>query len=832
MSDRVNKSAQVWNEVFEPSGHPRLRYQALIQQLDRCGSAELREIEERLDATLRELGVTFELPSNGRRNSWFCDLLPHIFDPDEWELIARAFQQRVRAFELFLKDVYGDREILRDRVLPTPLVVGSPNFQRSAVGLPVAREHYLHLSGLCVCRRPEGGLVVKNHYFSHPSGFSYMIQNRRLLARVMPEIFQQNAVESIADIPTEIMLRLRTIAARSNPSSVLLSSGTGSAVYSEHSFLARRMGIPLVQGGDLVALHDSLFLRTVAGLERVDVVYSRVADPWLDPLVFRSGSRLGVPGLIQCLRKGNVALVNGVGTQLADDRSLLHWADSIIRFYLAEFPILPTLETYWLGDLDQQEVVLENIENFRFRTLTGERVLCVKDEASEAEIRTEARRSPSLWIAQPRDDASQTICYAQGHRVVRRQDHIIYGTRGLDGFNVFPGALTRVSAQNDGRTESEHGGGAKDTWVLRESRSRTSRPLRIRRPLVQGERVTSRVAESFYWLGRYLERAFEVAKMVQAIEAVEMEELNAAERKLCRPVWDQLLPSLDSPKRRGKRSIANVAERYRLMLDTTDSGSVSFMIGMSLTNADSLREVISPEAWVPLANLRALFQRQRFREQMQEADARRVTRRMADLVVSHVPQFFATGQLSMLANDGWRFGELGQALERAISTASDSLAIIQSVCQRLREGQPVEIELSAFLRLIGARDPYRRIYQTRSEPAPVLELLWRNKELSRSVTWCLQRCLDLLGASLPAHSPSALAARNFIEGLKHEIRRIDWYSFFGSVDENEMRVIREEELIRLLDALLSEIVQVHHVIADNFLNHQNAISDPELSLFS
>ncbi len=827
-ANRGQLSTGSWNEVLDASGQPRPAYQTLLECLDGLSAAELTDVEERLDATLRELGVTFELPTNGRRNTWFCDLLPQVFLQDEWDLIARGFQQRIRAFELFLQDVYGEREILRQRVIPIPLVLGSPNFQRAAVGLPVAKGHFLHLSGLALCRNGEGRLVVKNHYFCHPSGLSYMVQDRRLLARVLPEIFEQMSIESIVDIPTEIMLRLRTAAGRNNPSAVLLSPGVGSAVHSEHSFLARRMGIPLVQGGDLVVLQDALFLRTVAGLERVDVVYSRLADPWLDPLVFRPGSRLGVPGLVQCVRQGSLTLINSVGAQLADDRSLLHWADTIIRFYLGEAPILPTLPTYWMGDLDQREMVLEKLDQFQLRALTGERILIAENENAATEIRAETRRSPHLWAAQLREDAAQTVGYLRGRRTTRRQDHIVYGMRGPESFTVFSGALTRVSADASGRIESEHGGGGKDTWVLRETKVRLPRPLRFRRArLREGERVSSRVAESFYWLGRYLERAFVVAKMVQTIETVEMEELNATERKLCRPVWDQLLPSLDSPKKRGRRSIANVEERYRIMLDTTDPGSASFMIGMSLTNADSLREAISPEAWVPLTFLRALFQRNRFREGTSEADARRVTRRLADALVSHIPQFFATAQLSMLANDGWSFSELGQVLERAVSTASDSLAIIRSVCRRLREGQLIEIELSAFLRLMGARDPYRRIYQTRSEPASVLELLWQNKELSRSVTWCLNRCADLLRTSLPPNSQTAAVALNFLEALRQRIRRIDWYNFFVGAEDSGIRVVHEEQLVELLQVLLSDTGQVHHVIADNFLNHQGTISDPE-----
>src|SRR5260221_2722090 len=289
-----------------------------------------------------------------------------------------------------------------------------------------------------------------------------MMQDRRLLARVVPDLFEHLPIEPMADVPTEILLRLRSMARTTDPSVVLLSPGTASAVYSEHSFLARRMGIPLVQGGDLLVLNDSLFLKTVSGLERIDVIYSRVADPWLDPLVFKSDSRIGVPGLIHCVRKGTVALVNPVGSQFADDRSLLHFSSTIIRYYLGEWPILPTIQTYWLGDLDQRELVLEQPESFQIRTLTGERFFTIYDlESGLDELRNIVRKTPHLFVAQPREDVAKTISLVKNRHVERLQYHIVYGMRNGDKMELFPGALTRLSAKPEGRTESEFGGGGK-----------------------------------------------------------------------------------------------------------------------------------------------------------------------------------------------------------------------------------------------------------------------------------------------------------------------------------------------------------------------------------
>jgi uncharacterized circularly permuted ATP-grasp superfamily protein/uncharacterized alpha-E superfamily protein len=822
-----------WYEVFDTQGYARPQYVALLAKLESYPPSHLHELEQRLHASLRELGITFGSFHIDRANTWFSDLLPHLFLPEEWELITRGFQQRVRAFELLLQDVYGKREILREGILPIPLILGSPQFQRSAVGLKPTNGHYLHLNGICLYRDADGRLTLKHHYFGHPSGISYMMQDRRLLARVVPDLFEHLPIEPMADVPTEILLRLRSMAGTTDPSVVLLTPGAASAVYSEHSFLARRMGIPLVQGGDLLVLNDSLFLKTVSGLERIDVIYSRVADPWLDPLVFKSDSRIGVPGLIHCVRKGTVALVNPVGSQFADDRSLLHFSSTIIRYYLGEWPILPTIQTYWLGDLDQCELVLEQPESFQIRTLTGERFFTINDlESGLDELRNIVRKTPHLFVAQPREDAAKTISLIKNRQVERLQDHIVYGMRNGDKLELFPGALTRLSAKPEGRTESEFGGGGKDTWVLRSPSEAKSVPPNFHpAQVLLSRRVTSRVAEAFYWLGRYLERSQEVARMIQFVETVEMEELNAIERKLYRPIWNRLLPPLDTPGKRGRRGISNVRERYRLVLEPDQPGSIASMIRMSAANANSLREAISPEAWSVLSELQSRFESKRIQPRISDTDARRVTRRLAQSVFTLVPQFIAIAQQTMLADDGWRFCELGLYLERAVGTANATYVVAQSIQQRAGTRQGLDIELSAFLRLLACRDAYRRIYQARSEPASVFGFLWQNSEMPRSVMFCLQHCAKLLGASLPAASANAESGLTYLHGIIQQVRRLDWYAFFVSEVEDTEQVVQSDQLVALIGDLLDRIQELHHVITDHLLSHQSIISEPEPTLF-
>ncbi|HEY5895248.1 MAG TPA: circularly permuted type 2 ATP-grasp protein [Chthoniobacterales bacterium] len=823
---------------------------------------EIRNLEDRMEVTLREMGVTFDfVRGKSVAHPWFCDLLPHIFADHEWKQITEAFRQRLRAFECFLHDVYGPKEILRSGALPMHPILGSPYFQRVCLSLSPPDNAYIHLAGMAITRDKTGHLMVKNHYFSHASGIAYMMQNRRALARVIPEIFRDFAVASVAETPLFFLESLRQMSPDvGDPTVVLLSPGTGSAVYSEHSFLARRMGIPLVQGDDLLVLDDHVYLKTVSGLEQVDTIYTRVADAWLDPLVFRRDSRLGVPGLVHAVRKGKVRLVNAIGSQLADDRALLCFSSRIIRYYLGENPVLPIVPSYWMGDIDQREVVFSNLEKYRIRPLTGERVLGDPDGKPPtaeqiAEIRAEVKKHPHLFVAQEIMEGGDTTVFDQGKQVDRTQDHIVFATRRGPNYEVFPGALTRVSPESSRLMASELGGGSKDSWVSARAEeavtiSYTRKPTADLRP--PPRQVTSRVADNFYWMGRYLERAHCAAYMVQIIETLEMEELTTAERKLYRPMWNRLLPPLESSSASGgRRGMTTALERYRLLLDRVP-GTVVSTFNRAMHNAESLQESLSPEAWGTLVKLKAQLERPRFRLDQGDAEYAKTTRRVADIVVQLIPQFFAIAEGSMLADNGWKFCEVGQMVERAAVTANAMVSISKSLTKQASRGaqHAEEIELSAFLRLLGTRDAYRRVYQMRTAPAQVLEMLWGNPETPRSVVRCLQRCCTLLRESINGREGHSSRAINELEELIFRLKRINWHLFFVSAADDELArpaapgtsaaaaenveagEFASQSLSNLLNALLRQTLDIHVAISDGFLSHQAIIAQREQLLFS
>lgn len=815
-----------WHEIYDAEGNPRPIYRGVLDRIQQLRQGELRVLDERMEATLREMGVTFN-PSK-TEEPWTCDLLPHIFSLEDWDIIARGTQQRLKAFELFLQDVYGRREILRSGAIPIQPVLGSPHYQNASIGLPRPQGAYLHLSGVCLTRNTRGELTVKHHHFSRSSGISYMMQNRRALARVLPEIFQTTAVRSLAGTPLAVIEEVRSTATglRHEPSVVLLTPGPDSPVYSAHGFLARRMGIPLVQGGDLLVLEDRLYLKTVRGLKLVDAIYNRVADAWLDPLVFRRDSMLGVPGLIHCLRRGTVTIINGIGSQLADDRSLLCFAAKIIRYYLAEDPILPSTPTYWLGDIDQREMVLENIDAYQIRPILGADL--ASGDKPSSEFMAEIRKEASQFVAQPIDSGATTVHFDNGRKVELQQDHIVYALRDRDSYEVFPGALTRVffGAGNTQRPEWI----SKDTWVLGDVSERAfvqSRPRRFSEVNLPSRDVTSRVADSFYWMGRYLERAHHQAYLIQVVETLETEELNTAERKLYRPMWNRLLPPLETSTGGSRRSMTTRLDRYKLVL-LPEPGSVLSTFNRAIGNAESIQECISPEAWAPLISLRSLFQRAKFNDKTTDDECMRVARRLSETVTRRIPQFFSIASNTMLADDGWRFCQIGEMLERAIITSNSVISIAGSLT---REAQATEIELSAFLRLLGTRDAYRRVFQMRAEPIPVLELLWQHSQAPRSVLRCLQQCLDLLRDSASPESAGTEKALHGIEALIHKIKRIDWSDFLRApADEDTPPTLittssaRPDALEPLMIDLLNSTQDVHQLISDSFLSHQAYIA--------
>lgn len=354
-----------FDEMFQSDGSPRAHYRRLYETLGSMTAAEFRARCELADLTLINQGITFTVygDAQGVEKPFPVDLVPRIVPAGEWQKIERGLKQRVRALNLFLQDVYHDEHILKDGKIPRELIVNAPNYRRAFVGANVPGDIYVHVCGTDLIRDGDGTYRVLEDNCRTPSGVSYMIENRLLLTRVFPSLFRENFVRPIDGYASSLLQNLRQLkpAGRDDPTVVLLTPGVYNSAYFEHAFLAQQMGIELVEGRDLFVDNNHVYMKTTHGPKRVDVVYRRVDDDFLDPLAFRPESSLGVPGLVNAYRSGNVALANAIGTGVADDKGVYPYVPDMIRYYLDEEPLLLQVETYRAWEDREREYIIDNI---------------------------------------------------------------------------------------------------------------------------------------------------------------------------------------------------------------------------------------------------------------------------------------------------------------------------------------------------------------------------------------------------------------------------------------------------------------------------------------
>jgi uncharacterized circularly permuted ATP-grasp superfamily protein len=425
-------------------------------------------------------GITFTVYSDGRGTERLFpfDLIPRILPHSEWEKIERGLSQRVVALNLFLQDVYGKQQILKDRRIPRWLVYSCPNFRREVIGVEVARGIYTHISGIDLVRDSKSGdFFVLEDNVRTPSGISYVLENRLVMTRTLPDAFQACEVLPVHHYPAELSRVLHSLSPRGpgDAEIVLLTPGIHNSAYFEHSFLAQQMGVELVEGRDLIVDGGVVYTKTIRGLKRVDVIYRRVDDEFLDPLTFRPDSILGVPGLMGAYRAGNVALANAVGNGVADDKAIYAYVPEFIRYYLGEDPILKTVETYLCANPTDLGYVLDHLPQLVVKAVGesggyGMLMGPAADRAKILEFADRLRVNPRNYIAQPVVGLSRVPSYdsATGTVAGRHVDLRPYCLYDGEKVTIVPGGLTRVALQpNSLVVNSSQGGGSKDTWVLR-----------------------------------------------------------------------------------------------------------------------------------------------------------------------------------------------------------------------------------------------------------------------------------------------------------------------------------------------------------------------------
>jgi uncharacterized circularly permuted ATP-grasp superfamily protein len=466
-----------FNEMFAEDGAARLGYTILEKWLAETPAELLVHRRAEAELLFRRIGITFAVYGNsdGEERIIPFDIIPRILTKGEWARLARGLEQRVKALNAFLADIYGNGEIIAAGKVPADLIYRNPYFRPEMAGLRLPHDIYVQIAGIDVVRVDANDFYVLEDNARTPSGVSYMLENREVMMRLFPDLFAENRIAPVENYPEELLATLKSVAplsAPDDPTVALLTPGPYNSAYYEHSFLADKLGIELVEGRDLLVREDVVYMRTTEGPKRVDVLYRRLDDDFLDPLTFRPDSTLGVPGLMNAYRAGNVTLANAVGTGVADDKAVYSYMPEIVRFYLDEEPLLKNVPTWRCREKDSLAYVLDHLPELVVKEVSGSGgygmlVGPAADSETIADFAAKLKAAPDDFIAQPTLALSTSPTFVNAGIAPRHVDLRPFVLSGADRVRIVPGGLTRVALKEGSLVvNSSQGGGTKDTWVL------------------------------------------------------------------------------------------------------------------------------------------------------------------------------------------------------------------------------------------------------------------------------------------------------------------------------------------------------------------------------
>ncbi|MEQ8551247.1 MAG: circularly permuted type 2 ATP-grasp protein [Cyclobacteriaceae bacterium] len=462
-----------YDEMLDENGNCRPHYKAFREALETFSNRKLHQLQYSTDKAQVSMGMTFNVyhDNKGIEKILHLDLVPRIISGSEWDIINRGLQQRITALNMFIQDIYNERKILKDKIIPSELILSSSDYLEPCIGLTPPRGIWCHITGSDIVRDKSGKFFVLEDNLRCPSGVSYMLENREIIKQAFPNLFASMGVQPVSDYCGNLLGMLQSLSTQVQPNVVVLTPGIYNSAYFEHSYIAQQMGVELVTGQDLIVKDDFVYMQTTKGLQQVDVIYRRIDDTFIDPLVFNPDSMLGVPGIFEAYKKGNVALTNAPGTGVADDKAVYAYVPRIIKYYLDEDPIIENVPTYLCSEEKDLKYVLENIEKLVVKetNAAGGYGMMIGPKATKDEhekFRKKVKASPRKYIAQPTLSLSTVPTLSSKGIAPRHVDlrpYILYG----ENIKVIPGALTRVALVKGSLVvNSSQGGGSKDTWVL------------------------------------------------------------------------------------------------------------------------------------------------------------------------------------------------------------------------------------------------------------------------------------------------------------------------------------------------------------------------------
>jgi uncharacterized circularly permuted ATP-grasp superfamily protein/uncharacterized alpha-E superfamily protein len=821
-----------YDEVFDPTGHPRADWEVLVTHLRTMGKDELRRRWDEARRLLHEHGVSYDVHGDrdGAARPWNLSPIPVVFGPDTWRPLTEGLSQRARLLDLVLADIYGPQRLIAEGLLPPDLLFGHPGFLRPCAGIVPPLGRFLPLYSADVVRGRDGRFSVLADRPQSPSGVGYALENRIVLSRSLPEVFRDCGVERLAAFFRATRNLLHEVAprARDNPLIVLLTPGPYSSTYFEQAFLAQYLALTLVRGEDLVVRDARVYLRTLGGLKKVDVILRRVNDDFCDPLELRPESFLGVPGLVEAVRAGDVAVVNPLGSGVAQTEALLPFLPAICRRFLGEELALASVPTYWCGDADALSHVESRLAELVIKPAypSGPSEPIFGHELSTdalADLRARIRADPRRYVAQERVDLS-VVPSLSGDELSRGRFWMrTYAVASGDGYMVMPGALSRVGGQAERFVLSlEPGGESKDTWVLSNGPVQIlsllpppSAPVELSR---DESDLPSRIADNLFWLGRYIERAEGTARLVRAVAGRLSDPNGSSESDLATDV-DPLLRMLeaqtyvrrqlpaDGDARRAPGLWPRDAERWLLgaVFDAEPAGTLRATLAETLRVARSLRDWLSLDSWRAVAHLDQELRRP---HTASEAGSPRALIDLLNRVVALLAALESLITESMTHDQAWRFLDIGRRLERA----SLVIGLLRSALgtRSPREG-PV---LEALLEIAASSTTYRRRYLATLQAAPVVDLLLCDETNPRSALFQLEALATHVEALPRAARTTRTPQEKLVLSALTELRVVDVPDVCDVLEHRERR-----HLIALLDRVGAHLPALSNSLAAAYFNH-------------
>ncbi|MEY2410857.1 MAG: hypothetical protein QOF48_3527, partial [Verrucomicrobiota bacterium] len=778
IASRYLCGADVHDEMLDEQGVARPHWRALVRSLDDLGPLEVQARGETARRFLRENGVTYNVygDAQGFERTWDLDPLPLLIPADEWTALQEGLIQRTRLLGQILTDIYGGQQLLHERRLPPSLIFANPAFLRSCRGIRQAGDVPLFLHAVDLMRSPDGQWWAMADRTQAPSGAGYALVNRIALSRAFPDEFRECHVQRLASFfqVGRDMLRSLAPANRDNPNVVLLTPGPYNETYFEHAYLARYLGLPLVEGGDLTVRDRRVFIKTLEGLRPVDVILRRVDDNFCDPLELRADSHLGVSGLVEAARAGNVAIVNPLGSGVVETPALLAFLPGLCRHLLGEELKLPSVATWWCGQPSEREHVAEHLDEFivkrAFPTGSAEPFFGRRLDPERREtLLAEIRASPHAFIGQEQVALSTAPAWQDGQLVPRPLVLRVYVCATTDGYRVMPGGLTRIAPLEGGPVVSTQSGGmSKDTWVLADGPVSNVTLLKTPAPVIRLERraveVPSRIADHLYWLGRYSERLDGTIRLLRAgVSRLAGESVGVPPPELAALL--QLLAELGVSPKVETGAGENMEKQLPLLVhQASRAGSIREVLNRLRRSAFIVRDRFTADTW-RIFNKLQLDARARSRNVP-------VTEALALLnnLVLDLAAFNGMAMENMTRGHGWLFLDIGRRLERALHL----LGVLQAALHVDPESQWL---LEPLLEIADSVMTHRRRYHERPQLSGVLDLLLLDEGNPRSLVFQINT-LAMHAAALPNVGPAGSGReKELLSDALAQIEAIDLASF-------------------------------------------------------